>query len=123
MSMSIFEKECKRLQPILLERKSKMTGQQAVELVKSAIEHYSFAYASGYALANIMIFSGAESLEEYSSLTLNEAVSKLKEISSNECPIVFEGYIDALAYMYGRTTEEIEGLLVSKKYWMSYGSK
>lgn len=123
MSKSIFEKECERLQPILLERKSKMNERQTVELVKEAIKIYSFAYASGYALAKIMIFSGNEKPYEYSKLTFGEAVSKLKDVKPDECPLVFDGYVYATAKIYGRTPEEIEDILVGKKYWMGYGSE
>lgn len=121
--MSIFEKESERLQPILLERKSKMSERQAVELVKEAMEIYSFAYASGYALAKIMVFSGDEKPDEYSKITFGDAVAKLKDIKNDECPLVFDGFVNAISKIYGRTVEEIESILAGKKYWMAYGSE
>lgn len=122
MRKSIFEKECERLQPILLERKSKMNKNQAYKLVKDAIGTYSFVYASGYALAYSMVFTD-ERDDECSKIKLVEIVSRLKKLNHKENEIVFEGCIMAVAEIYGRTYEEISDLLENKEYWMAYGAK
>ncbi len=122
MSMSIFEKECKRLQPILLKRKSKMNRQQAYKLVKEAMNTFSFAYTSGYAIAYTMIFSD-EQPNECSKNSFKDIISKLKKNDPRGYDLVFEGCIEAIAKIYGRTCEEITDLLKDKEYWMSYGAK
>lgn len=117
---SIFEQECDKLQPILLEKGSALAKSEAIYMSRYAVKHFSFPYAAGYVVAYCDIFENVDKENESSKLKFFEAVTNIKKYK--KCDLFFEGYCEAVAKIYDRTYEEVKDLISNKKYWLSYGS-
>lgn len=121
MSKSIFEMECDRLQPILLERVSILTKSESNQMAKYALENFSYPYATGFVQAYCDIFNKIEKENGRSKIKFSEAIECI--IKYKRCSLFFEGYCAAIAKIYGMTYEEVTSLIDKKEYWMSYGTK